>query len=123
MKDQRKKAGRPATGTVVRIKSGPNAGQLQGIITLADGSRKRLPPFPPGTSEAMAEERTLAKAREALELDARKATPAGDQGRRRRVVGALPRAPRGAGTLAGHAHLPAAHRAGAGRQAPEELDA
>jgi integrase len=72
-----RKPGRPAKGTVVRLKSGPHAGQLQGIITLADGSRKRLPPFPPGTSEAMAEERTLTKAREALDLDARKATPAG----------------------------------------------
>jgi integrase len=43
-----------AKGTVVTTKSG----LLQGIITLADGRRHRLEPFPKGTSRAMAEERT-----------------------------------------------------------------
>lgn len=54
----RKKGGRPSTGAVVRIKTGPHAGQLQGIIRLFDGSKKRLEPFDKGTSQAMAEERT-----------------------------------------------------------------
>jgi hypothetical protein len=53
--------GRPPTGRVIKLKDGPNAGQLQGIITLADGSTRRLPPFPRGTSRAMAKDKTLAK--------------------------------------------------------------
>jgi integrase len=48
------KRNKPATGTVVKTKSG----RLQGIITLPSGKRKRLPPFPAGTSEAMAREKT-----------------------------------------------------------------
>src|SRR5690606_34919456 len=43
-----------ATGTLVRIKSGPNKGCWQPVLRLVDGSRKRLPPFTRGTSEAMA---------------------------------------------------------------------
>lgn len=45
---------KPATGTLVKTK----LGLWQGIITLPSGKRKRLPPFPPGTSEAMAREKT-----------------------------------------------------------------
>ena len=48
------RGGRQRTGTVIKLKDG----RLQGIITLADGGRKRLPPFPKGTSEAMAREKT-----------------------------------------------------------------
>jgi len=43
-----------AKGTVTTTKRG----LLQGIITLPDGRRKRLKPFPKGTSEAMAKEKT-----------------------------------------------------------------
>jgi integrase len=71
------RGGRPATGTVITIKSGPHKGQLQGIITLADGSRKRLPPFPRGTSKAMAEERTLARAQQAQAEGIKKPIPPG----------------------------------------------
>lgn len=48
------KKSKPATGTVVPTKSG----RLQGIITLPNGKRKRLPAFPAGMSEAMAREKT-----------------------------------------------------------------
>jgi hypothetical protein len=43
--------------------------RLQGIITV-HGKRKRLPPFPKGTSEAMAAERTAAKAEQAAKMPA-----------------------------------------------------
>ncbi len=48
------RGGRPKTGTVVRTR----AGLWQGVVTLADGSRMRLEPYPKGTSEAMAREKT-----------------------------------------------------------------
>jgi integrase len=41
-------------GTVITTKSG----KLQGVITLPDGRRKRLKPFPKGTSQLMAETKT-----------------------------------------------------------------
>lgn len=50
---KRRKASHGA-GTVIKLPDG----RWQGFITLADGSRKRLPPFKPGTSETMARERT-----------------------------------------------------------------
>lgn len=49
-----KAGGRPKTGTVRKTR----AGLWQGVVTLADGSRMRLEPFPKGTSEAMAREKT-----------------------------------------------------------------
>jgi integrase len=55
-------------GTVVKNKRG----QWQGIITLVDGSRKRLKAFPKGTSEEMARERTHVKALQARQLGAKK---------------------------------------------------
>src|SRR4051812_550180 len=53
MSDQKPKPGRPRTGTVVKTRDG----RLQAIISLPGGGRKRLPPFPRGTSEAMAREK------------------------------------------------------------------
>ncbi len=47
---------RKKTGTVVKTKSG----LWQAVITLADGTRKRLAPFQKGTSEAMAREKAEA---------------------------------------------------------------
>lgn len=47
------KGGRPKTGTLVKTRGG----LWQAIVTLADGSRMRLEPFPAGTSEAMAREK------------------------------------------------------------------
>lgn len=44
---------RKATGTITKTKTG----RWQAIVTLANGTRKRLPPFPAGTSEAMAREK------------------------------------------------------------------
>jgi integrase len=55
------RGGRPLTGRVVKLKSGPHAGQLQGIVTLIDGTTQRLPPFPRGMSLARAKDMTLAK--------------------------------------------------------------
>jgi hypothetical protein len=47
MNDQKQKGGRKAEGTVVRTRDG----RWQAIVTLADGSRRRIsPPFPKGTS-------------------------------------------------------------------------
>jgi len=54
---------RKKTGTVVKTKSG----LWQAFITLADGSRKRLPHFPKGTSEAMAREKAAAYSERAHE--------------------------------------------------------
>jgi integrase len=54
-----KKGGRKATGTVITIKSGPNKGCYQGVVTLPNGKRKRLkPPYERGTSLAYAQEKT-----------------------------------------------------------------
>jgi integrase len=72
-----KRTGRPSTGRVVKLKSGPHAGQLQGIITLVDGTTARLPPFPRGTSMAMAKDKTLAKQEAARAQGLTKPQPAG----------------------------------------------
>lgn len=48
-----KRGGRKKTGTIVKTRDG----RWQAIVTLADGSRKRLKPFEKGTSEAYARER------------------------------------------------------------------
>jgi integrase len=45
--------GRPKTGTIVKTRDG----RWQAIVTLADGSRKRMEPFAAGTSKAMAREK------------------------------------------------------------------
>ena len=50
----RRKGGRPRVGTVLPTRDG----RLQGQVQYADGSRKRLKPFPKGTSDLMARERT-----------------------------------------------------------------
>jgi len=52
---------RKRTGTVVRLADG----RWQGILTLNDGSRLRLEPFPKGTSKAKAREATARYAQEA----------------------------------------------------------
>jgi integrase len=54
MNDEKPKGGRKATGTVVPTRDG----LWQAVVTLADGSRRRInPPFPKGTSKAYAKER------------------------------------------------------------------
>jgi len=50
---RRHTGGRPRSGTVVKTRDG----RWQAILTLVDGSRYRLEPFPKGTSETMARER------------------------------------------------------------------
>lgn len=52
-KSAKAKGGRPRTGTVGWTRDG----RRQAIVTLADGSRKRLDPFPRGISEALAREK------------------------------------------------------------------
>ncbi len=64
---------RKKTGTIVTLPDG----RMQAIISLKDGSRKRLPPFPKGTSRAMALERTA--------LHAERAIAKGTVGRKRSV--------------------------------------
>src|SRR5689334_24611648 len=61
-------------GTVIKTKSG----LWQGVITLSDGRRKRLPPFERGTSRKMAEEHTAyaAEHRDQLEEILNKRKPA-----------------------------------------------
>jgi integrase len=49
-----KRRGRPFTGRVVRTRDG----RWQAIVRLADGTDKRLAPFPPGTSKEYAKERS-----------------------------------------------------------------
>jgi integrase len=51
--DSRKKVGRPRKGTICWTRDR----RRQAIVTLADGSRKRLDPFPRGISEALAREK------------------------------------------------------------------
>jgi hypothetical protein len=53
MPDEKPKPGRKRAGTIIKTRGG----RLQAMSTLPDGSRKRLPPFPRGTSEAMAREK------------------------------------------------------------------
>src|SRR6187431_2508836 len=67
MVDAKRAGGRKAKGTVVKLADG----RLQGIVTV-HGKRKRLKPFPKGTSEAMAEERTAANAQKFAALPAPK---------------------------------------------------
>src|SRR5690606_3988072 len=44
---------RPRKGTIIKTRDG----RWQAMVTRADGTRKRLKPFPKGTSEAMAREK------------------------------------------------------------------
>ncbi|HKY39240.1 MAG TPA: tyrosine-type recombinase/integrase [Polyangiaceae bacterium] len=55
---------RKKTGTIVRTK----LGLWQAIITTPDGKRRRLPPFPKGTSEAMAREKAAHYAERAAQM-------------------------------------------------------
>ncbi|MBK8994616.1 MAG: site-specific integrase [Myxococcales bacterium] len=69
---EKPKAGRKATGTITKTKTG----LWQAIVTLADGTRKRLPPFPKGTSEAMARAKTERMAEDVMKLGLVRAEPA-----------------------------------------------
>lgn len=53
MTDEKRKGGRAREGTVSTTKSG----LLQAIVTLADGTRRRIKPFPKGTSLAFAKDK------------------------------------------------------------------
>ena len=64
---------KPPTGTIVKTK----LGLWQPVITLADGTRKRLKAFKKGTSEAMAREKTAVYARQAIEQGLKRPTPPG----------------------------------------------
>jgi len=55
---------RKKTGTIVKTRDG----RLQAIISLPGGGRKRLPPFPRGTSEAMAREKAAYYTEQAVAL-------------------------------------------------------
>ena len=55
---------RSRSGTVITLPDG----RFQAVITLDDGARKRLPPFPKGTSKAMAQEKARAWSERAKEL-------------------------------------------------------
>jgi hypothetical protein len=68
------KVTKPPTGTIVKTK----LGLWQPVVTLADGTRKRLKPFKKGTSEAMAREKTAVYARQVLELKLKRPTPKGE---------------------------------------------
>ncbi len=69
-----RKETKPPTGTIVKTK----LGLWQPVITLADGSRKRLKAFKKGTSEAMAREKTAVYARQAIELGLKRPERKGD---------------------------------------------
>jgi integrase len=55
---------RKRSGTIITLPDG----RLQAILTLDDGSRKRIPPFPKGTSREMAREKAKAWSDRAAEL-------------------------------------------------------
>lgn len=61
---KKRHGGRAATGTIIRTKSG----RWQAVVRLVDGSRKRIPPFPHGTSEEMAREKARHYAERVREL-------------------------------------------------------
>jgi len=67
------KVTKPPTGTIVKTK----LGLWQPVVTLADGTRKRLKPFKKGTSEAMAREKTAVYARQVLDLKLQRPAPKG----------------------------------------------
>ena len=56
--------GRKSKGSVLKTRDG----RWQARITLADGTRKRLQPFPKGMSRAMAEEKTAKYAEQARQM-------------------------------------------------------
>ncbi len=62
------KGGRKPTGTIQKTKDG----RWRARITLADGTRKWLPPFPAGTSEQMAREKCAALTEKAQRLGLRR---------------------------------------------------
>jgi hypothetical protein len=62
MATSRKHGGRARTGTILPTPDG----RLQAVITLADGSRKRLPPFPKRTSKTLAKEKAAFWSAEAI---------------------------------------------------------
>ncbi len=60
--------GRKSKGSVLKTRDG----RWQARITLADGTRKRLQPFPKGTSRAMAEEKAAKYAEQARQMGLRR---------------------------------------------------
>jgi len=62
--DRVNKGGRKPTGTIQKTSDG----RWRARITLADGTRRWLPPFAKGTSEAMAREKATKAAQDALRL-------------------------------------------------------
>jgi len=50
---KKRQGGRKPTGTIITLSDG----RFQAIVTLCDGSRKRIPPFPKGTSREAAREK------------------------------------------------------------------
>lgn len=63
-----RRGGRARVGTLLKTRDG----RWQAQVTLADGSRKRLTPFPKGTSEAMARERAAYHAELAAKINPKK---------------------------------------------------
>jgi integrase len=68
---QTNKGGRKPTGTIQKTKDG----RWRARVTLSDGSRKWLPPFPVGTSEEMARERARALTEKAFREGLKSTTP------------------------------------------------
>ncbi|HEU4544630.1 MAG TPA: hypothetical protein VFR23_26120 [Jiangellaceae bacterium] len=71
--EPKSKGGRPRTGTVLTLPDG----RFQPVVTLADGSRKRMKPLPLGTSRAMAEEKARYHTELAAKLGSKRAAPKG----------------------------------------------
>jgi integrase len=66
-----KKGGRPRKGTVITLPDGRH----QPVITLQDGSRKRMKPLPLGTSKAMALEKAAYWTEQAQKMGAKRPAP------------------------------------------------
>lgn len=66
-----RRGGRARVGTLLKTRDG----RWQAQVTLGDGSRKRLKPFPKGTSEAMARERAAYHAEQAAKINPKKPQP------------------------------------------------
>src|SRR5689334_1802591 len=69
--DPKGKPTKPKTGTIVKTRDG----RWQAMLTLSDGTRHRLAPFPKGTSEEYARERAKFWAEKAQKRGIRRPKP------------------------------------------------
>lgn len=82
--NKNKKIGRPRKGAIRRLPSG----RIQAVVTMLDGTQRRLPRggFPKGTSEARAREHALYLQEKADKLEPAEADPTNIERKERRAT-------------------------------------